>query len=145
MSAEQEQGLASAVASGVGLAAWHGACAAFNDNLTYKWILGGQMVAHPGDVIPSYPVRIVDSTHEITCGLRDFEMRDTEQYYLHVDPANHVLATTTFGTDCSMPVAWTRKWYQGKVFYCSLGHALRDLEIPEALTIIRAGIRWAAR
>ena len=29
-------------------------------------------------------------------GMSDFILTDTEQYYCHVDPANHVLCTTTF-------------------------------------------------
>jgi type 1 glutamine amidotransferase len=145
MTSEQESGLADAVAGGVGLAGWHGMCAAFNENLKYKWVTGGQMIAHPGDLIPSYSVRITDPDHVITRGLENFQMRDTEQYYLHVDPSNNVLATTSFDNSCEMPVAWTRTWSKGRVFYCSLGHAVKDLEVPAAMEIIRRGIRWAAR
>ena len=66
-------------------------------------------VAHPGGRIPSYRVRITRPEHLITRGLGDFTMLNTEQYYMHVDPSNEVLATTQFESGCVMPVAWTRK------------------------------------
>ncbi len=143
---EQEKGLLAAVASGVGLAGWHGGmCDAFRNNTQYQWMTGGQWVAHPGGCIPKYEVKIVDRTHEITRGLGDFTMTDTEQYYMHVDPSNRVLGTTTFESGCVMPVVWTRTWGKGRVFYSSLGHTHKDFAIPEVLEIITRGMLWAAR
>ena len=76
----------------------------------------------------------------------------SEQYYMHIDPGNEVLATTTFGTRyCDwiggtvMPVVWKRRWGQGKIFYTSLGHVARDFDVPEAKEIVRRGILWATR
>ena len=58
-----------------------------------------------------------------------------------------MLATTTFGRDVVpsidgvvMPVAWKRKWGNGKVFYCSLGHVAKDFDVPEAREIVRRGL-----
>lgn len=67
---------------------------AFRNNTEYQWMVGGQWVAHPGNII-DYTVNIVDHSDPITAGLADFQMH-SEQYYMHVDPANQVLATTTF-------------------------------------------------
>jgi type 1 glutamine amidotransferase len=76
----------------------------------------------------------------------------SEQYYLHVDPANEVLATTTFGGEYApwiagtvMPVVWKRHWDKGRVFYCSLGHVAADFDVPEAREIVRRGMHWATR
>jgi type 1 glutamine amidotransferase len=76
----------------------------------------------------------------------------SEQYYMHVDPANEVLATTTFsGQYCPwidgvvMPVAWKRRWGAGRVFYASVGHVAADFNVPEAKEIVRRGLLWAAR
>ena len=77
----------------------------------------------------------------------------TEQYYLHVDPANEVLATTTFTGDhgapwingVTMPVVWKRKHGQGRVFYSALGHVASEFGVPEMKTILRRGMNWAAR
>ena len=69
----------------------------------------------------------------------------SEQYYMHVDPSNHVLATTTFERNgCTMPVVWKRMWGRGRVFYSSLGHVAKDFDVPEALTIMTRGMLWAA-
>jgi type 1 glutamine amidotransferase len=149
---EQEQGLLAAVRGGVGLAGWHGGmCDAFRNNTEYQWMTGGQWVAHPGNII-RYTVNISRRDHEITHGLEDFEM-NSEQYYMHVDPANEVLATTTFSgnygapwiANVVMPVVWTKHWGEGRVFFSSLGHVNRDFDVPEAAEIQRRGMLWAAR
>jgi hypothetical protein len=112
-------------------------------------MVGGQWVAHPGNIIP-YRVQIVGDD-PITDGVNDFAMH-TEQYYMHVDPGNEVLATTTFGGEHApwiagtvMPVVWKRRWGQGKVFFCSLGHQTKDLEVPKVTTIMRRGLLWASK
>ncbi len=148
---EQEAGLLDAVTSGVGLAGWHGGMAdAFRNNPTYQFMVGGQWVAHPGNVI-DYTVQITVPDDPITSGLSDFAMH-SEQYYLHVDPSNEVLATTTFSgahapwiEGCVMPVAWKRHWGAGRVFFCALGHQNVDFEVPEARELVRRGMRWASR
>lgn len=148
---EQEKGLLSAIASGVGLAGWHGGMAdSFRNNTEYQWMVGGQWVAHPGNII-DYTVNIIDHTDPITAGLADFQMH-SEQYYMHVDPANQVLATTTFTGEYAawvkgtvMPVVWKRMWNQGKVFYSSLGHHASDFGVAEAKEIQIRGMIWASK
>ncbi|HEY3229410.1 MAG TPA: ThuA domain-containing protein, partial [Roseiflexaceae bacterium] len=88
---DQERGLLQAVAGGVGIAGWHGTMAdSFRNNPEYQFMVGGQWVAHPGNII-EYDVNIVNHDDPITAGLTDFHMR-SEQYYMHVDPSNEVLA-----------------------------------------------------
>lgn len=148
---EQEQGLLEAVKSGVGIAGWHGGMAdSFRNNVEYQWMVGGQWVAHPGNII-DYEVNIINHDDPITAGLDDFRMH-SEQYYMHVDPSNEVLATTTFNTDVApwvngtvMPVVWKRMWGKGRVSYCSLGHVASDFDVPEAKEIVVRGMMWAHR
>jgi len=148
---EQEQGLLSAIESGVGVAGWHGGMGdSFRNNCDYQFMVGGQWVAHPGGVI-HYRVNITNHDDPITKGLSDFDMH-SEQYYMHVDPSNEVLATTTFrGDHCPwidgavMPVVWKRRWGAGRVFYTSLGHIAADFCVPEAKEIVQRGLLWAAR
>jgi type 1 glutamine amidotransferase len=136
--------LLGAVESGVGVAGFHGGMGdAFREATQFHWMVGGQFVAHPDDIV-EYGVTIADRHSPITRGLDDFRMR-SEQYYMHVDPSNHVLATTTFGDGCVMPVAWTRRFGSGSVFYSSLGHTTADLEVPEVGELQRRGMLWAAR
>jgi len=153
ISEAQEQGLLNAVRNGTGLAGWHGGMAdAFRQNVNYQWMVGGQWVAHPGNIIP-YEVNISDQNDPIVSDLADFEMV-SEQYYLHVDPGNHVLVTTTFSGEHGgapwiagtvMPVVWKRKFGEGRVFYSSLGHVRKDFEVPQARKIMLRGMLWAAR
>jgi len=148
---EQETGLLEAVKSGVGIAGWHGGMGdSFRNNVNYQFMVGGQWVAHPGGII-DYEVNIVDHEDPITRGLEDFGMH-SEQYLMHVDPSNEVLATTTFGGEyCPwiegtvMPVVWKRMWGAGRVFYTSLGHIAKDFDVPEAKKIVERGMLWASR
>jgi len=148
---EQEKGLLDAVKSGVGIAGWHGGMGdSFRNNVEYQFMVGGQWVAHPGGVI-DYEVNITKHDDPIVAGLSDFAMH-SEQYYMHVDPANEVLATTTFGGEICpwiegtvMPVAWKRTYGKARVFYTSLGHVAKDFEVPEALEIMKRGLLWASK
>lgn len=143
---QQESTLCAAVAGGVGLAGWHGTMGdAFRTNVDYQRMTGGQFVGHPGDIQPAYDVHIVDSEHPITKGLNDFTMRDTEQYYMHVDPSNHVLATTTFDHGVVMPAVWTRTWSRGRVAYASFGHTQKDFDVTAARQIVQRSMLWASR
>jgi uncharacterized protein len=148
---DQEKGLLDAIRSGIGIGGWHGCMAdSFRNNAEYQFMVGGQWIAHPGNII-DYRVNIVSHQDPITANLPDFDMH-SEQYYMHVDPSNEVLATTTFSGDTLswiegviMPVVWKRRWGRGKVFYCSLGHSARDFGVPEAREIVRRGLLWATR
>ncbi len=148
---EQEYGLLDAVRErGVNVGGWHGGMAdAFRQNTEYQFMVGGQWVAHPGNII-DYRVNVHDQQHPITAGIGDFDMH-SEQYYLHTDPSNKVLATTTFSGEYAfwvegtvMPVVWTRHYGKGKIFYSSLGHVIGDFDVPEAREIVRRGLLWAA-
>ena len=151
ISNEAEKALLAAVAGGVGIGGWHGGmCDAFRNHTDYQFMTGGQWVAHPGGVI-DYQVNII-SDDPIVSGIRDFAVR-SEQYYMHVDPGNEVLATTRFNGDICpwidgtvMPVVWKRKYGQGKVFFCSLGHQGEEFKTcPQLLEIVVRGILWAAK
>lgn len=151
---EQQTAVCNAVANGVGLAGCHGGmCDAFRDATEWQFMTGGQWVAHPGNDGVRYPVHIIPTNHPITDGIRDFEVV-SEQYYLHVDPAVQVLATTRFpiadgphapNGPVDMPVLWTKLYGQGRVFYNALGHHADVLEKEPVLTLLRRGFTWAAR
>ena len=62
---EQESALLEAVKSGVNLGGWHGGMAdSFRDNVEYQWMVGGQWVAHPGNII-DYRVNITNHRTQI--------------------------------------------------------------------------------
>jgi uncharacterized protein len=149
---EQERNLEEAVKSGVGLAGWHGGLGdAHRQAVEYQFMVGGQWVAHPGGVI-DYDVDITNTHDPITKGLKTRFHMKSEQYFMHVDPGNEVLATTTFSGQYApwtagevMPVVWKKLYGRGRVFYTSLGHVAADFDVPEARTIVQRGLLWAAR
>ena len=148
---KEVENLTKAVRGGVGLAGFHGGmCDAFRDTVEYQFMCGGQWVAHPGNII-DYRVNIVRRDDPVMEGIEDFDYR-SEQYYMHVDPSNQVLATTTFSGEHAdwidgvvMPVVWKRRHGEGRVFYSSLGHVASEFEVPQMRTILQRGMAWAAR
>lgn len=146
------QALGVAVNSGVGIGGQHGGmCDAFRGNIGYQWMTGGQFVSHPGGMI-DYHVDIV-SDDPIVAGIDGFDVH-SEQYYMLIDPAIQVLASTkilgvddapwTKGTE--MPVVWKKNHGHGRVFYSALGHVAAEFERhPQMGEILKRGLMWAAR
>lgn len=153
LSERAERRLHEAVAGGTGLAGWHGMAAAFRSSLQFSLLAGASFLEHPGgEGVPvPYRVEIADREHPATDGVEDFEIA-SEQYYLHVDPSVHVLATTTFSGEhlpwlegVAMPAAYVREWGRGRVFYATPGHAPAELRIPAVERLVGQGLAWAAR
>ena len=148
---EELDNLLRAVRGGAGIAGFHGLmCDSFHNEPDYQFMTGGQWVAHPGNII-DYTVEVSRPDDPIMQGITDFPYR-SEQYYMHVDPSNEVLATTTFKGDLFdelegvvMPVAWKRRFGKGRVFYSSLGHVADEFAVPQMATMFERGALWAAR
>ena len=148
---EEVENLTKAVEGGVGLAGHHGGMSdAFREAVDYQFMVGGQWVAHPGNII-DYSVDVADPLDPVMAGIKSFPYT-SEQYYMHVDPSNHVLATTTFSGEhapwiegVKMPVAWKRMHGKGRVFHSTLGHQAKEFENREMATMLRRGVNWAAR
>lgn len=153
LSREAATHVSEAVARGTGLAGCHGGmCDAFRGNPLWQFITGANWVAHPGGDGVKHRVTMTGDD-PLTSGIPDFDI-ETEQYYLHTDPANHVLATTR--TDVvtwyhspngavDMPAAWTRKWGLGRVYYNALGHKADVIASGPPYEMLRRGLIWAAK
>ena len=150
---EYSQNVCKAVGAGMGLAGCHGGmCDSFRNDTEWQFMTGGQWVSHPGGDGINYTVNICHGSSPITEGLSDFPVC-SEHYYLHIDPAVEVLATTRFpvvpyyhisNKPVDMPVAWTKYWGNGRVFYNSLGHHDDVFEkAPNAQILMERGMLWA--
>jgi uncharacterized protein len=145
------ENLCAAVKSGVGMGGFHGTmCDSFRKETEYQFMTGGQWVSHPGNII-DYRVTIAKPNDPLVKGIGDFDYH-SEQYYMHVDPAVEVLATTTFdGTHCEwikgvvMPVVWKKVYGKARIFYSALGHTADEFASPQMRTIVERGLLWAAR
>lgn len=143
---QQCAGLTSAVRAGTGFAGWHGGIVGtFTDSPDYLRMVGGLFVFHPKDFL-EYEVKI-DRDHPITTGLPDFRIT-TEQYWMLTDSLNITLASTEFAAPhepVTMPVAWTRRWGAGRIFFSAIGHLVADLLDPAVYTLTHRGLVWASR
>ncbi len=159
MNNEQFKGLQNALINGTGFAGWHGGLGDSSPNPLYHFIVGGDFVSHPGELkemkTAEYEVKIYDSEDYITNGISDFKINGSEQYYMMIDPNVKVLAVSEFKLNnwptnenkikgSFMPVIWKKNYGKGRVFYSSIGHYLREFEIPEVLTMQMRGFRWAS-
>ena len=159
MNNDQFKGLRKALINGTGFAGWHGGLGDSSPNPLYHFIVGGDFVSHPGELkemkTAEYEVKIYDSEDYITDGLSDFKIFGSEQYYMMIDPNVKVLAVSEFKLNnwpnieneikgSFMPVIWKKNYGKGRVFYSSIGHYLREFQIPEVLTMQMRGFRWAS-
>ena len=152
--AEQEANVLAAVESGVGMAGCHGGMGdSFRNSCGWQWLTGGQFIAHPGNDGTNYRVKMIPGSSPLVEGIEDFDV-SSEQYFMHTDPSNKVLAVTPMPTadgphvpngQFDMPVVWTKFFGQGKVFYNALGHVANVFDIPQAKELMRRGFVWAAK
>jgi hypothetical protein len=151
---EYTKNVSKAVGEGMGLAGCHGGmCDSFRNDVEWQFITGANWVSHPGGDGVNYTVNITAKSNPIVAGLEDFPV-SSEHYYLHVDPAIEVLATTRFpivpyyhiaNKPIDMPVVWTKYWGLGRVFYNSLGHHDDVFDnSPNAAVIMKRGMLWAS-
>lgn len=153
ISNEQLSVVVEAVAGGVGLAGCHGGmCDAFRGAVEWEFMTGGTWVSHPGGDGTEYMVHMKKGSNPLVEGIDDF-LVNSEHYYLNVDPAVEVLATTRFPVAnwyhaangvVDMPVVWTKRWGLGRVYYNSLGHHADIIEMPPVRELMRRGFLWAA-
>lgn len=153
ISRAQSEAVAAAVAGGVGLAGCHGGmCDAFRGDPLWQFMTGAQWVAHPGDDGLRYGVRMV-SDDPLVAGIADFEV-ETEQYYMHIDPAVKVHAVCdlpvvagphSVNGAVAMPIVFSKLWGSGRVYYNALGHKAAVIDHGPAREMLRRGLLWAAR
>jgi len=153
---EYIQNISKAIATGVGIAGCHGGmCDSFRNSPEWQFITGGQWVSHPGDDGVEQVVNICHGSSSIVEDINDFVLK-SEHYYLHIDPAVEILATTPFphpdgpyyhisNKPVAMPVAWTKYWGNGRVFYMALGHNDKVFDNPEVARLMKNGLLWASK
>jgi type 1 glutamine amidotransferase len=128
----RSEGLQNAILNGTGMAGWHGGTGdSFRGDLKYQYMIGGQFVSHPGGK-SEYKVKIVDRKDSITKGVKDFYVKNTEQYYMLMDPNVKALATSKYTkasylkkgfkkienlvTGSIVPVVWKKNFGKRKDF-----------------------------
>jgi len=136
----QKNGLLNHVALGNGFVGVHGATASFRQTPEFHAMVGGLFMSHPAP--RQYQVSVTEPDHPIMKGLTEFLVED-EQYLMDYDPRVRVLCSALWRGEAE-PVAWTKTWGQGRVFYLALGHTPKDCRHEVFSPLLNRGALWAA-
>ena len=145
---------------GKGFVAAHSAATAFFSWPEFGELLGARFDEHPwgADGIADATVVVDDPSfpamkgfpprvmlHDEHYQLKDFS-RETLHVLAHLDPASVDLhAPLVHRSDGDFPVAWTKSYGRGRVFYSTLGHAAESWDNPMLQSMYFQAIRWVLR
>lgn len=155
-----KQALLDFVQKGKGLVGVHAATDSFYDWPEGAAMLGGLFDGHPWGAGGTWAFKLDEPAHPLNraWGGQGFKLQD-EIYqfkapYTRVDrrvlvsldlsdPATGGVAKGIKRTDRDFAVAWIKNHGQGRVFYCSLGHAANVFQDPKVLRFYLDGIQFA--
>lgn len=106
-------------------------------------VLGGNYKNHYKDGLLT-DIRVTDAgkNHEILKGFQPYHSRASLYRNTGLAKDTTVLLTGSI-PEAAEPIAWTRMYKGGRIFYTSLGHQ-RDFEEENFLKLVSNGILWAA-
>lgn len=148
------------VRNGGGFMAIHSATDSLKSHPTYGEMIGAVFAQHPWGPNETVTIKVEDPAHPLAQGVfaqPEFKFRD--EIYEFREPCDrrrlHVILSLDLEksdkpnrplrrNDGDYPIAWTRRHGQGRVFYCSLGHALSTFADPTILQFWLKGIQFAA-
>jgi type 1 glutamine amidotransferase len=133
------------VRNGGGWVGIHSASETFASNPEYVRMVGARFTRHE----PYREMRIlrIEGEHPILEGIQNFQIMD--EFYYH-DECNledkHVLLVCPSPDDGLVrPIAWTKMYGKGRVFFTALGHSVESCSHPSLLKMVTQGIAWVAR
>jgi type 1 glutamine amidotransferase len=148
------------VRGGGGFMAIHAATDTLKNHQAYGDMIGAVFTQHPWGPRETVMIRVEDPGHALAQGVFDHdEFRYNDEIYefrdpydrkrlrviLSLDPAKSDKPNRPLRrADGDYPVAWTRSHGGGRVFYCSLGHAMGTFADPVILKFWLRGIQFAA-
>jgi len=147
------------VRSGGGFMAIHSATDTLKNHKAYGDMIGAVFTQHPWGPKETVMIKVEDPGHALAKGVFEkdeftfndeiYEFREPyDRKRLHVillldlaksDKPNRPLRRT----DGDYAIAWTRSHGRGRVFYCSLGHAMSTFADPTVLKFWLRGIQFA--
>jgi len=116
----------------------------------FRHVLGAAYTGHPP--IRTFKVRVKNSNHPITKGVRDFIVTD-EQHYMNYDKDLKDVFLETVNEDGLdfnkqgpvAPAGWAYAYGKGRVCYLSPGHLLSVLWNPEYIKLQQNAVSWLIR
>ena len=148
------------VRSGGGFMGIHSATDSLKNHPAYGEMIGGVFTQHAWGPKETVTIRVEDPGHALAKGVFEKdEFKFNDEIYEFREPYDrkrlHVILSLDLAksdkpnrpvrrTDGDYPIAWTRNHGQGRVFYCSLGHATSTFADPTILKFWLRGIQFAA-
>jgi type 1 glutamine amidotransferase len=147
---EQAQALKEFVNAGNGFYSLHNNSHVSLSSKTYREVQGGAYVGHPP--LRPFKVRMVNSSHPITQGIKDFVVND-EQHYVEYDKDKKYLLMESENIDgltyqqlgTKSPAGWAYDYGKGRVVFTAVGHTIHALWNPEHVKLQRRAVQWLMR
>ena len=152
-----KQNLVEYVRSGKGLASIHGGCYAFHQWSGFADLLGAAFDSHPWNGHERIAVKVDDPGHPVVSafGGHGFEIIDEGYQFkdpysrrqlrvlLSMDLSRMDLQKTNLRPDHDFGLAWVKRFGEGRIFYCALGHNPEEYWNPALLQHFLDGIQFA--
>jgi len=135
------------IEAGHGFIGLHSASDTFHGYAPYISMIGGEFDSHGPQV--EVNVQVEDRAHPATAGLgKSFKVYDEIYQFKSfsrqlVHPLISLDRHPNEGTPGYFPLAWTKSYGKGRVFYTALGHREDVIEAPWYKEHVRGGILWA--
>jgi type 1 glutamine amidotransferase len=155
--AQLKANLAEYIRSGKGLASIHGASYAFFQWPEFGNILGACFDTHPWNAHERIAVKLDEPTHPLAAafGGKGFEIIDEGYQFkspyaranlrilLSMDTARMDMNKQNLRPDHDFGLSWVKRYGQGRIFYCALGHNPEEFWNPALLRHFLDGIQFA--
>jgi type 1 glutamine amidotransferase len=142
---EQWAGLDGFVSDGGGYVGLHGASAVEREDGPphegLAALVGGTFEGH--GAFCRLSVDVVDRAHPVTRDVPSYSILD-EPYECRVRDDARVLAEAHHEEAGVLPMAWSRRHGDGRVYYCANGHDERALVHPTYQRLVARGAAWTA-
>jgi type 1 glutamine amidotransferase/HEAT repeat protein len=156
---EKKEALLNFIKSGKGIVGVHASTDSFTDWPEYGVMIGGYFNGHPWNATELVGVQLEDPGHALSKCFKGSGFLIKDEIYQIKDPYNrnqqHVLLgldheRTDFNkpgqlkrADNDYAISWVKKYGEGRVFYCSLGHNEHVFWNPKVMRYYLDGIQFA--
>ena len=151
---EEQKDFIDCLNAGKGIVVWHHAYCSYQEWTEYQNIIGGRYhetpwtdsngVAQPASTyeynVP-LSIKVVDGSHPVTRGIRDFEIIDEAYGRGVVNPGVHILLATD-NPKSTPSVAWAHQYGKSKIVTVILGHDNKAWSYPSFAKFLEQAIMW---
>ena len=144
---EQAEAVRDFVAAGNGLYCLHNSSHISLSSPTYREVMGGAYIGHPP--LRPFKVRVVNHSHPITQGIKDFMVND-EQHYVTYDKdhenillqAENIDGLDYEGHGTKSISGWAHEYGKGRVVFTAVGHTIHAMWAPQYLKLQKRAVQW---